>query len=273
MKPVRPELEVVTQGSDERCRQIAADIDEVGQLVPILLYEGAVIDGRTRDKAIEKYCKPGIVPIYEEYDGDLPAYRLAYSLNLRRDLTKSQRAMLVLESWDEYKADARKRMVSGVPLGTGAQGSRATEDAAEDAGVSDRTMHDAVVVKEQGSKRLQRQVRDGKVSAKAAAKEVRNRKAEPKEKPDYGKCPCCAKTKWTEDETGVFCAKCHHPHGEPTGGPDDDSVKTQMQLTVKTIEALMRAFDDLHLLLPRTTEHKASIASCKELLKTAKGWR
>ena len=57
MRPIRPELSVVPASNEERCKEIAKDIDEVGQLVPILLYEGAIIDGRTRDKAIEKYCK------------------------------------------------------------------------------------------------------------------------------------------------------------------------------------------------------------------------
>lgn len=90
---------------------------------------------------------------------------------------------------------------------------------------------------------------------------------------DYGKCPNCAGSKWTEDEDGVSCAKCHHPHGEPTGGADDDRVGTQRSKTVKTAEALMRAFDDLHLLVSKADEHAESIASCKFLVKTAKAWK
>ena len=89
---------------------------------------------------------------------------------------------------------------------------------------------------------------------------------------DYGKCPNCASTKWTRDEFGVACAKCHHPHGVETGGADEDRIGTQRQKTVKTVEALMRAFDDLNMLLARS-EHVEAIASCKFLLKCAKAWK
>jgi hypothetical protein len=88
--------------------------------------------------------------------------------------------------------------------------------------------------------------------------------------PDLGKCPSCAGTKWTEDDSGVVCAKCHHPHGEPAGDVDDDRLKTQRQKTVKTVEALMRAFDDLQTMKARK-EHAGAIKDCKGLLKIAKG--
>jgi uncharacterized ParB-like nuclease family protein len=97
-----------------------------------------------------------------------------------------------------------------------------------------------------------------------------NEDAEPTQ--DYGKCPNCAGFKWIDDEDGVFCAKCRHPYGEPTGGVDEDRISTQRSKTIKTVEALMRAFDDLNLLLAKP-EHKEAIATCKVLLKTAKGWK
>jgi len=70
----------------------------------------------------------------------------------------------------------------------------------------------------------------------------------------------------------VSCAKCHHPYGEPTGGADEDRLGTQRQKTVKTAEALLRAFDDLNLLKARS-EHGEAIKNCKGLLGTAKGWK
>jgi len=95
-----------------------------------------------------------------------------------------------------------------------------------------------------------------------------------KDKPaDLGKCPNCAGTKWKEDNYGTVCAKCLHPHGESAGDVDADRVNTQRQKTVKTIEALMRAFDDLHLLLARPDDHKYAVDSCKALLKTARAWK
>ena len=89
---------------------------------------------------------------------------------------------------------------------------------------------------------------------------------------EYGKCPNCAGTKWDSDEFGVSCSKCHHPYGEPAGDLDDGNLKTQRQKTVKTIEALMRAFDDLQTIKARP-ELGDVMDSCKALLKIAKGWK
>ena len=109
----------------------------------------------------------------------------------------------------------------------------------------------------------------GKVDG--AHKELIRRRAV--SKPDYGKCPNCAGTKWTEHEDGVSCARCNHPHGEPTGGPDEDQIGIQRSKTVKTVEAAMRAFDDLHRLLPKEEEHEKAIETCKTLWRAAKGWK
>jgi hypothetical protein len=94
----------------------------------------------------------------------------------------------------------------------------------------------------------------------------------PVEPVDYGKCPNCRGTKWTEGDDGVACAKCHHPHGECTGGVDDDRLATQRQKTVKTVEAAMRAFDDLMAMKSRK-EHGEAIVACKGLLQIAKRWK
>lgn len=90
--------------------------------------------------------------------------------------------------------------------------------------------------------------------------------------PSYGKCPNCLGLKWTEDDDGVSCAKCHHPHGEPAGDVDEDRLKIQRSKTVKTAEALMRAFDDLQAMEARV-EHQAAVDGCKALMRLAKGWK
>lgn len=91
-------------------------------------------------------------------------------------------------------------------------------------------------------------------------------------KPDYGKCPACTSTKWKDDDGNVVCAKCGHAHGEPAGDVDDKRVSVQRSKTIKTVEALMRAFDDLNLMLPKP-QHGAAIERCKSLLTWARDWK
>ena len=89
---------------------------------------------------------------------------------------------------------------------------------------------------------------------------------------DYGKCPNCAGEKWDEDEDGVSCSRCHHPHGEPAGDVDTDRLTLQRSKTVKTAEALMRAFDDLQVMKAKEC-HTEAVEMCKWQVKTAKRWK
>jgi hypothetical protein len=89
---------------------------------------------------------------------------------------------------------------------------------------------------------------------------------------DYGKCPNCAGTKWVTDDFGVTCARCSQPHGEARGDADEDRVDIQRSKTIKTCEALMRAFDDLNMLLAKP-DHPDAIAQCKLLLTIARNWK
>ena len=88
---------------------------------------------------------------------------------------------------------------------------------------------------------------------------------------DLGKCPVCAGTKWIDGEDGVVCKKCNQPHGEP-GDSDEDLLKTQKSKTVKTAEALLRAFDDLQTMKARP-EYDEAILRTKQLVAIARGWK
>ena len=90
--------------------------------------------------------------------------------------------------------------------------------------------------------------------------------------PDYGKCPNCAGTKWDDEEEGVSCSKCHHPHGEPAGDVDEDRMTTQRQKTVKTLEAAIRAFDDLQVMKARA-EHPGVVDELKAHIVIARNWK
>lgn len=90
---------------------------------------------------------------------------------------------------------------------------------------------------------------------------------------DYGKCPACASTKWTEDEFGVSCAKCNQPWGEPAGEVDEDQVKNLRTLIRKHLEAATRGFDDLQDIAPsKIGQHGEAIRLCKAAMQLEKTW-
>jgi site-specific DNA-methyltransferase (adenine-specific) len=90
--------------SEDEFTALCVDIQENGQLVPIELYKGQIIDGRHRQKACEKL---GIEPEYIETDleGLTPeAYVLALNLK-RRHLTPSQIAAFAVDDGGPLEAE------------------------------------------------------------------------------------------------------------------------------------------------------------------------
>jgi ParB-like chromosome segregation protein Spo0J len=74
--------------------ELAADIKANGLRVPIVLYEGKILDGRNRYLAC---VSAGLEPQFTEYEGDQPI-QYSLSLNLhRRHLTTSQRAAVAAD--------------------------------------------------------------------------------------------------------------------------------------------------------------------------------
>jgi hypothetical protein len=71
-----------------------ADIAANGLNDPIVLYEGKILDGITRDKICGEL---GIVPRYESYQGNNPAAFVASKNLPRRHLTDIQRVMLAAQ--------------------------------------------------------------------------------------------------------------------------------------------------------------------------------
>ncbi len=91
------------------------DIRESGLRTPIVLYEGKILDGRNRYRAC---CKAGIEPTFREFDprkdGDPHAFVIGMNV-LRRHLTESERAVIVIRSAirEQVEAAADARMKAG----------------------------------------------------------------------------------------------------------------------------------------------------------------
>ena len=91
--------------TSEELYEMGKDIATNGQIDPIVVYEGKILDGRNRFQACQR---AGVEPRVEEYNGTDP---LAYviSLNLkRRHLTESQKAMIASELANLWRARRRQ---------------------------------------------------------------------------------------------------------------------------------------------------------------------
>jgi phage N-6-adenine-methyltransferase len=170
----RPEAEVWPLMTDDELKVLAEDIDENGQLEPIYLYEGEILDGRNRWLAMTEHCKNGHRPRVEDVNPDSP---IAFVISLnekRRHLNDSQRQWAGAKALQFFEAEAKKRMAEagrkaapGKPASIEAplaKPQRATADAAKAFGTSDGGVQRAKRVQSKASKKLGDAVAAGALS-------------------------------------------------------------------------------------------------------------
>jgi hypothetical protein len=160
--------------SEEKIEELANDIEANGQVVPIQLMDGKILDGRNRWMACLKINKkPKTIEVN-------PADPIAYvlSLNLqRRDLDEGEKAMVGGRAKALYEKQAKERMKAGgekkgvdnCPYPNSEKG-RARDKAGEAVGVSGKQVDRAVKVLTKGSKELIAACDSGEVAVSAAAK-------------------------------------------------------------------------------------------------------
>lgn len=182
--------------SKDELQELANDIERHGQLVPIELYDGQVIDGRHRQEA----C--GIVNVAPEYvevdlHGRTPE-EYAWSLNgPRRHMTASQKAAVASELVPHYRQEARERQAHGktapgrtlmetlpeaLECENNGENGTAYEKAAQHAGVSEKYVRQAAKLKETDPD-LHEEVKQGRKTLSAAMKESERRAKEKAAKP------------------------------------------------------------------------------------------
>jgi len=162
---------------DAKLHELAEDIQKNGQLVPVWLYEGKILDGRNRWAA----CKiAGVDPKTKEYTGEEPT-AFAVSLNdRRRHMNKGSLAAVAAELEPFFAADAKRRYeqtvgrpkksVEKVPPISAPQ-PKAREEAAKSVGVNDRYVSDAKKVKTEAPEVFER-LKAGKITLQDAKREV-----------------------------------------------------------------------------------------------------
>lgn len=175
----------------DKLQELADDIGKNGQLVPVWIYEGMILDGRNRYAA----CKmAGIEPKTQTYTGDEPT-AFAVSMNdKRRHMTASVRSAVAVELLPFFEADAAKRkketegrpkkdqekpnqIFGGVSMDDDSQAAltvkkeQSTKEAAKSIGVNHTYISDAKKVKEQAPEVFDR-LKAGKITLQDAKREV-----------------------------------------------------------------------------------------------------
>lgn len=162
---------------EEHIDELAKDIEEHGQRIPVELIDGKVVDGRRRTLACQKL---GIEPDTREIEVDDPiAYVLSLNLH-RRHLTPSQRSNVGFRAKRLYTEQAKERQrASGgdrksgksvpVKLPEPIRGD-ARDMAGKAVGVSGKMIDYAEKVHDHGVPELVKAVDDGRMSVTTAAK-------------------------------------------------------------------------------------------------------
>ena len=145
------------------------DVSANGVLVPLLLVDGKVFDGRhRRDAAIA--CSLEQVSVRDVELGDVSEEELVTSINLQsRQLTKSQKAMVGARLVELYQPDAQARIRSGRKADQDQVG-KSVDKAGRLVGVSGKTIQAALKVVIRAIAELQDAVEAGTISVFAARK-------------------------------------------------------------------------------------------------------
>jgi hypothetical protein len=169
-----PIADVWPMMAEDKLHELADDIRKNGQLVPVWLYEGKILDGRNRWAA----CKiAGIEPKTKEYTGDEPTAFAVAMNDRRRHMNKGALAAVAAELEPHFAADAKRRqirkpkpesVVEKVPQQTPR---KAREEAAASVGVNDRYVSDAKKVKQEAPEVFER-LKAGKITLQDAKREV-----------------------------------------------------------------------------------------------------
>lgn len=182
---LHPLARSIPQISQKEFEELAADIKAHGVKVPVVVYDGQVLDGRHRVAVAAALRVPVRV---EKFTGDETAARdHVISLNVkRRHLTIAQRALIVQELFlPEAEAKARERQLAGTANRTntiapdGAKvetdtnrtnHTKALEDAAKQSGglATVRTLQRMAPVRD--APKTQEKIRSGEIKTSTAAR-------------------------------------------------------------------------------------------------------
>jgi hypothetical protein len=145
--------------------ELASDIKARGQLEPIILYKGRILDGRNRYRACQI---AGVKPQTEDFDAKATKRspeELVLSRNLRRrHLTVGQKAAIALD-WSELSPEPERNKERGRPKGT-------LSEVAKKIGINEQRVFEVRQIRGVNP-RLYQDVKAGRCSLTSALVEVR----------------------------------------------------------------------------------------------------
>lgn len=159
---------------EEHLQELADDIRDNGQQVPIELFHGKIVDGRRRYRACEI---AGVEPVFRDvYPSDPIAYVVSLNLH-RRHLTPSQLAMVAARVRDIYDRQAKERQK--LSEGRGKKGvenlphlndsGKARDQAGKMVGVSGKSVDHATKVLKHAVPEVIKAVDEGRMAVSTAA--------------------------------------------------------------------------------------------------------
>lgn len=187
--PFHPAADLFPLMDTTELEGLTASIKDVGIQVPILLYEGKIIDGRNRYRAC---LAADVDPKFEQASFSCSPEEYVASLNLeRRHLTTTQRAMIAAEIKRRLAKAAKERQREGAKAGGQSGGSKvpanlpeglpstsskppsereSRTEAARIMNVSPRSVQAADTVLKRAAPELKSAVAAGKIPVSVAAK-------------------------------------------------------------------------------------------------------
>lgn len=155
--------------SEKQFRELLTDIQAHGQLSPIWLHDGLIVDGRNRYRAC---LELGIGPVFQEWDqhGDLLDFVIGFNLK-RRHLTATQKAVVAFRMLFMLEAKAKERQLrrsaDSVPEILPEQKGDSRDQAAALVGISGRYVSDVKRIAQEAPERL-KDLEAGKITLQGA---------------------------------------------------------------------------------------------------------
>ncbi len=146
-------------------QKLKESIQQIGQLEPITLLDGKILDGRNRYEA----CKElGIEPDTREFGNTVEPLEFVFVANMRRrHLTEAQKAQIIIDI--RGLPEPMTKAEAGAQKASAAAPAFTRNSLAEEAGVSKRTI--SRVAEVQDRPKIQERLRAGEVTATEAVRE------------------------------------------------------------------------------------------------------